>query len=102
MTTYSRASWRWSSTGRSDWGYDSDPLREELAARGYVPPHRKGRKRPPTPDGRRYRRRCVTGRTFAPEHSYRRVVTRFEKRVQHYDGFVHLACAFISLSRLVK
>ena len=91
----------------ADRGYDSDPLREELAARGYVlvAPHRKGRKRPPTADGRRlrrYRRRYVIERTFAWLHSYRRVVTRFERYVNLHDGFVHLACAFIALNRLVK
>ncbi len=47
-------------------------------------------------------RRWIVERTFAWLHSYRRVVTRFEKRVEHYDGFVHLACAFIALNRLVK
>jgi hypothetical protein len=30
------------------------------------------------------------------------VVTRFDKRVELYDGFVHLACAFIALNRLEK
>lgn len=37
----------------ADRGYDSDPVREELAARGYVwvAPHRRGRTRPPTADG---------------------------------------------------
>src|SRR4029077_4816697 len=87
--------------------YDSDPLREDLAADGFtlVAPHRKGRKRPPTSDGRRLRRdkrRWIVERTFAWVHSYRRVVTRFERRADLYDGFVHLACAFITLNRLVK
>jgi IS5 family transposase len=91
----------------ADRGYDSDPLREGLAARGYVlvAPHRRGRRRPPTADGRRlrrYRRRYVVERTFAWLHSYRRAVTRFERRVDLHDGFVHLACAFIALNRLVK
>ena len=91
----------------ADRGYDSDPLREALAGDGFtlVAPHRKGRKRPPTADGRRlrrYKRRYVVERTFAWLHSYRRVVTRYERRVDLYDGFVHLACAFIALNRLVR
>lgn len=39
---------------------------------------------------------------FAWLHGYRRVVTRHERRVDLYDGFVHLACAFIALNRLVR
>ena len=35
-------------------------------------------------------------------HPFRRVVTRYERRVDLYDGLVHLACAFIALGRLVK
>jgi transposase len=91
----------------ADRAYDSDPLRADLADDGFtlVAPHRRNRKRPPTADGRRlrrYKRRWIVERTFAWVHSYRRVVTRFERRVDLYDGFVHLACAFIALNRLVK
>jgi len=91
----------------ADRAYDSDPLRERLAEDGFtlVAPHRKNRKRPRTADGRRlrrYKRRWVVERTFAWLHAYRRVVTRFERNVNLYDGFVHLACAFIALNRLVK
>jgi transposase len=91
----------------ADRGYDSDPLREALADDGFtlVAPHRKNRTRPKTADGRqlrRYKRRYIVERTFAWVHSYRRVVTRFERNVNLYDGFVHLACAFIALNRLVQ
>lgn len=91
----------------ADRAYDSDPLREHLANEGFalVARHRTGRKRPATADGRvcrRLRRRWIVERTFAWLHSFRRVVTRFEKRVEHYDGFVHLACASIAIGRLVK
>jgi transposase len=90
----------------ADRAYDSDPLREALAGDGYRlhAPHRKNRVKPPTNDGRRmrrYKRRWVVERTFAWVHSYRRVVTRFERNVNLYDGFVHLACAFIALNRLL-
>lgn len=89
-----------------DRGYDSDPLRESVAANGFllIAPHRKNRVKPETNDGRRlrrYKRRWIVERTFAWMHSYRRVVTRFEKRVDLYEGFVHLACAFIALNRLL-
>ena len=89
----------------ADRAYDSDPLREQLAADGYtlVAPHRTNRTKPPTADGRRlrrYKRRWIIERTFAWLHAYRRVVTRFERNVNLYDGFVYLACAFIALNRL--
>lgn len=98
---------RWGLPLVGDRAYDSDPLRAYFAARGFtlVAPHRKNRRRAGRNGGRRlrrYRRRWVVERTFAWLHSYRRVVTRFEKRVDLYDGFVHLACAFIALNRLVK
>lgn len=91
----------------ADRAYDSDGLREHLADEGFrlVARHRKGRVRPPTADGRacrRLQRRWIVERTFAWLHSFRRVVTRFEKDIGRYDGFVHLACAFICLNRLVK
>lgn len=41
-------------------------------------------------------------RTIAWLHAYRQVVTRFEEKVELYDGFVSLACAIIALNRLVK
>ena len=98
---------RWGLPLVADRAYDSDPLREHFAGRGFalIAPHRRGRKRPPTNDGRRlrrYKRRWIVERTFAWLHSYRRVATRFEKKIDLYDGFVHLACAFIALNRLVK
>ena len=89
----------------ADRGYDSDPLREDLAADGFrlIAPHRKNRTKPPTNDGRRlrrYRRRWVVERAFAWVQSFRRVATRYEDLVDLYDGFVALACAFIALSKL--
>ena len=97
----------WDTPVMADRAYDSDPLREHLADEGFrlVARHRANRKRPPTSDGRacrRLRRRWIVERTFAWLHSFRRVVTRFEKDIGRYDGLVHLACAFIALGRLVK
>jgi len=89
----------------ADRAYDSDPLRESLAVDGFelLAPHRSNRKKKPTNDGRkmrRYKRRYIVERTFAWLHSFRRVVTRFERNINLYDGFVQLACAFIALNRL--
>ena len=89
----------------ADRGYDSDPLREQLDLDGFrlLARHRKNRKRPPVNDGRRLRRlkrRWVVERSFAWLKSFRRVATRYEVRCHLYDGFVHLACAFIAFGRL--
>lgn len=98
---------RWGLPLVADRAYDSDPLRELLADRGFtlLAPHRRNRVRPPTNDGRRmrrYRRRWVVERTFAWLHSYRRVLTRHDRMVHMHDGFTRLACAFIALNRLSK
>jgi transposase len=90
----------------ADRAYDSDGLREHLAEEGFtlISPHRKNRTAEPTSDGRRlrrYRRRWKVERAFAWLHSYRRVMTRHERRVELWDGFVHLACAFIALGNLL-
>jgi transposase len=83
---------------------DSDPLRERLAQRGIdlVCPHRKGRVRKATQDGRklwRYRKRWKIERTIAWLHDFRRVVTRYEVDAHLYHGFVKLACRMICLRR---
>jgi transposase len=88
----------------ADKGYDSDPLRDRLAAAGFtlVSPHRDNRRKPPTNDGRRlrrYRRRWLVERTNAWLQNFRRVVTRWERYSYVYHGFVQLACALIALSR---
>ena len=90
----------------ADRGHDSDPLREALAADGFrlIAPHRRGRVRPPTNDGRRlrrYKRRYVVERTFSWLQSFRRVATRYEVKVDLYDAFVAMACAFVALNKLL-
>ena len=90
----------------ADKAYDSDWLRDHLESLGFilVAPHRANRVKPPMIDGRRlrrYQRRWKVERTFAWLHSYRRVVTRYEKCCQRFEGFVQLACAFIALGNLI-
>lgn len=89
----------------ADRGFDSDALRDDLAAIGFrlLAPHRKNRKRPSRNDGRRmrrYRRRFVVERTFGWLHSYRRLLVRHEYYAHLYDGFVHLACALIAIGKI--
>jgi len=86
----------------ADRAYDSDPHRERLAQQGIelVCPHRKGRKRTPTQDGRplrRYRRRWKIERTIAWFGNFRRLVVRWERNISVYRAFFHLACILITI-----
>ena len=83
---------------------DSDPLRERLANRNIelICPHRRGRARPATQDGRplrRYRRRWIIERTIGWLHHFRRLVTRYEFYSFLFRGFAKLACLMIVLRR---
>lgn len=88
----------------ADRAYDSDALRERLWASGWdlICPHRRGRTRPPTQDGRklrRYRKRWTIERTIAWLGNFRRLVVRYEKYSFTYQAFLHLACIMICLRR---
>jgi len=87
-----------------DRGYDSDAFRQRLAARGIevICPHRVGRVKPLLQDGRklrRYRKRWKMERVFAWLGNYRRLVVRWECRLETYRAFFHFACILITLSR---
>jgi transposase len=63
--------------------------------------NRRGRR--PTQDGRsvrRVKRRWKIERLFAWLHNSRRLVTRWERHVDNFLGFLHLACTKILLSHL--
>jgi transposase len=90
-----------------DRGYDSDPLREHLLAREIlmICPHRRRRKLPPFNDGRhlrRYRKRWIVERTIAWLGNYRRLTVRYDRRLESYRAFFHIACALITLRSFVK
>jgi transposase len=85
-----------------DRAYDADGLDGALASLGVemIAPHRRGRVRPKTQDGRplrRYRRRWKIERLFAWLGNFRRLVVRYERHALNYLGFVHLACILILL-----
>ncbi|WP_228565065.1 IS5 family transposase [Myxococcus sp. AB036A] len=85
-----------------DKAYDADKLDERLwHQRGVklIAPHRRGRKTK-TQDGRelrRYRRRWKMERLFAWLQNFRRLVTRYEVKVENFLGFLHLGCILILL-----
>jgi transposase len=88
----------------ADRAYDSDKLRTNLLAQGWdlVCPHRRGRTKPNTQDGRklrRYRRRWKIERTIAWLHNFRRLVVRYEYYSNVYQAFILLACITICLRR---
>ena len=79
---------------------DADWVRERLAARGIelICPHRRGRKKPPTQDGRplrRYKRRYKVERTISWLHGFRRLRVRYERRDDIHEAFMSVACAVI-------
>jgi len=86
-----------------DKAYDSDKLDQELEEdRGVemIAPHRRGRKKPRTQDGRKlrcYRRRWKVERLFAWLQNFRRLVVRYEYHVENFLAMVLLGCAKILL-----
>lgn len=74
--------------------YDYPEIEQALGARGYSPHIR--RRGEPGPTRRRHpARRWVVERTGAWHNRYRKLLVRFEKRVENYLGLVHFACALI-------
>jgi transposase len=88
-----------------DKAYDSDALDRTLAERyeiEMISPNRANRKRK-TQDGRplrRYRRRWKVERIFAWMQNYRRLVTRWEYKIENFLGFVQLGCLLMLLRHL--
>ncbi|MFO0399554.1 MAG: transposase [Pseudomonadota bacterium] len=65
-------------------------------------PHRAGRKKKATQDGRklrRYKRRWRIERTWAWLHNYRRCVLRWDYYPENFLGFVQLAAMAIILNK---
>jgi transposase len=70
---------------------------------GYECPHRKGRSRPSTQDGRkrrRYRRRWKIERSIVWLGYFRRLVVRYERQTSIFLAFLYFACALIVLRQL--
>lgn len=81
---------------------DADWLRDGLRCRGIelICPHRSNRRKPPRQDGRTLRRyigRYRIERSISWLHNFRRLVTRWEFYCDLFEGFLHLACLYITL-----
>ena len=90
-----------------DRGYDSDPLREHLAARDIVliAPYRTNRDARPYQDRRRlrrYRHRWIIERTIAWFGAFRRLLIRHERFTRMFLAFFQLASALIVLRWVMK
>ena len=85
-----------------DAGYDYDAVRAATAERGYTA-HIRGRDAEciePHPDGKA--RRWVVERTHSWLNRSRRLLVRWEKKVENYLAFVHLACAQLLFSKSIR
>ena len=88
-----------------DRAYDSDDLDDNLRGKGIklVSPHKKNRKKPKTQDGRelrRYKRRWVVERFFAWIKHKRRLLNRWERYPENFQGFLQVCSAILMLKRL--
>ena len=88
-------------------GDASHPVRARWARRGIAPmiPARSNHQRATHQDGRklrRYRRRWIVERTLAWLGHFRRLVVRDARLITTYAGFFHLACALLTLRRVLK
>jgi transposase len=84
---------------------DGDPLRRRLKKRGIelIALHKTNLVRKPAQDGRalrRYRKRWKIERTKAWLGNFRHLVVRYDRSLQIYEAFFHIACFMIALRRL--
>jgi transposase len=91
----------------ADRGDDSHPRRTRLAHWGVAPlmPARRKHQHATHQDGRksrRYRRRWIVERTCAWLGHFRCLVIRHERLMTTYAGLLHLACALLTLRRVLK
>jgi transposase len=77
----------------ADKGYDSDVIREEIAAAGVeaVIPAKSNRRVPIPHDREKYRWRNLVERLFSKLKNRQRVATRYDKTTESYLGFVTIA-----------
>lgn len=81
-----------------DKGYDYDAVRETVAAYGYTAHIRaRGEEQQQQREIPGYRaRRWMVERSHSWMNRFRRLLIRWEKKVENYVAFLHLACAWIA------
>ena len=90
----------------ADRGYDSNAVRAFLVARGIDPiiPARRKNRAATHQDGRKLRRyghRWIVERTHSWLQGFRRLVVRYERSATVFLGLVHIACALVTLRRVL-
>lgn len=90
-----------------DRGYDSNHLLVQLVRRGIEPiiPARSNNRRAAHRDARkmrRYKHRWIVERTFAWLGYFRRLLVLHDHSLLVRAGFFHLACAMLTLRRVLK
>ena len=91
----------------ADRGYDSNAARSLLVRRGIEPiiPARINNTKATHQDGRklrRYRRRWIIERTIGWLGHFRRLSVRYDRLIETYSGFFHIACALVTLRKVLK
>jgi transposase len=81
----------------ADRGYDSEPHRQALRARGITPLVAKRNTKHGSHLGSE---RWVVERTLSWLHQYRRLRIRYERRADIHEAFLSLACSLICLRQL--
>lgn len=81
----------------ADKAYDSNALRRIVAGIGAeaVIPCNPTRKQPIPYDFEAYKARNRIERCFNKLKHFRRIATRYDRRADHFLGFIHLACAIL-------
>lgn len=82
-----------------DKGYDASSIRRLLRRWGYTPHIKsRGEEERERRSGRSHRaRRWVVERSHSWLNRFRRILIRWEKKAANYEGFLHFACACITL-----
>ncbi len=85
-----------------DKAYDSDPLDEQLKAKGIelIAPHKCNRRKAKTQDGRKlrhYKHRWTVERFFAWLQNFRKCAIRYERKPENFLAFIHLAAIIMLL-----
>jgi transposase len=87
----------------ADKGYDGQPAEQSMRARRYVPHiRRRGEEIAQKKKNPRHRtRRWVVERTNSWLNRWRKLLVRFEKRADSYEGLLELACALIAFRQCI-
>jgi putative transposase len=83
-----------------DKGYDFPEIEGEVLKRSYVP-HIRHKGKEKRKKIRYKRRRWVVERTNSWHNKFRKLLVRYEKKLENYLGLVQLACCIIVYRRLI-